>query len=310
MLTLLSNLISGQLNSEAIARHRKSASWFSAITPLFLTLLAVSACTPKTKPSENTITPVADKLSQVQVGCPYPDLSNAIELFGERTHITKGWNHITTPSKAQDFVGLKQPFQRYDISPTNHQSDSHCAGAETFQATLVKKLHVWNNNHSNGIETDIPPIPIEKWQAIELILRVNSQDSVIPDTQLIAALFPEINPLPATQFDQGNANIDVVFRSGEIEAAHFIQLDPAKDFDQWLRVIVPAKDLRYTRQVNYTHHLLDVADIKGQIYQTMSLKAETSSKKTIQHLNKSKEPEKKLFKEIQLSIYRISLLTL
>ena len=243
--------------------------------------------------------------------CPTAVADNALLLFGKNQAMTKGWSHIVKPEKAADFVGLKQSFAEYALSPKlfaqQIKPDPLCPDIQTFQTILVKKLHVWNNNHSNGIETHIPAIPVREWQAIQLSMWIDSRRTVIPSASDIQRTFPELTSSVDT-LDASQANLYLVFRDGEQEAGYMITLDPQTDFDRWLNITIPAEDLRYSKKVDYVHTPRRFEDVQAQTYQTLSIKAETQSLKTVQHLNNREAPEGRLFKEIAVNINGIYLI--
>lgn len=210
------------------------------ITGAALTLFA-TACVP-----------TKDK----QTACPTPVPNNAILLLGATQAMTKGWSHIVKPEKAADFTGLKHPLKHYALGPklfkTLLKKDGHCQNEQTLQTILVKKLHVWNNNHSNGIETHIPDVPVAQWKEIKLKLRIDSHKSHIPSVTQIQNTFPELHP-NTSALDDGKATLYIVFRNGEQEAGLLLNFDPNKDFDRWLDITIPAEHLNYSKKVDYTH---------------------------------------------------------
>lgn len=240
-----------------------------------------------------------------EVGCPLAYPVNSIALLDAQTRMTKGWSHIVKPEKANDFVGLSRALNKYLVLPDNLQSDESCGGAVSFQATLVKKLHVWNNTHSNGIETAVPPLAIRDWDYVNILFRINAANSVVPDAKQIQERFPELAAGELASLDQGLANINLLFRRSEFEAAYLFKLSPELHFDRWLLANIPVEQLQFSKKVNYVHHHSDYEHTLDQWYETVLLKAETDSLKTVQHLNDGLAPKNSLFKEIDISIHHL-----
>lgn len=245
----------------------------------------------------------------LEVGCPLAYPSNSVALLDAQTRMTKGWSHIVNPEKADDFVGLSRAFDEYAVTANNHQPDENCGGELSFQATLVKKFHVWTNNHSNGIETDIAPIPVRDWDYVTILFRINGSSSVVPSVKQAQEHFTELSSSELAGLDQGQANMKLLFRAGEYEASYLFRLSPDHHFDRWLLARIPAEQFQYSKKVEYEHHHTSYKQSLNQWYETVLLKAETGSLKTVQHLNESLAPKNRLFKEIDISVYHLLIAT-
>lgn len=274
-----------------------------------LAVLTITACTP----TASGIHPASAKPQWVSsqgvtltpYTCAQTDTLKGTALLSAQVPLSKGWSHVIKPAKAEDFKGLQQPLAHYSVRDKTFMSDATCNYLPTFNTTLVKKVHSWQNNHGNGLETAIPAVPFKAWESVEIIFRVNRAKSAVPTVAQLQQLFPELPDI--TKLDSGLANISVLFREGEYEAHYLMALDPNTQFDQWFRLVIPASQFSLSQKINYVHTALNAQQMANRLFATLSLKAETQSRRTARHLNNSVMPKNMAFKEVDLTLYRIAL---
>lgn len=243
-------------------------------------------------------------IQEIQCGAPIP--GRTVTLFSEERNFSDGWSHINNPQKAGDFVELQQPYHHYNITPDRLQEDASCGDAKTYSAVLVKKLHTWDNTHSNGLQTQIEPIPVDAIESLVIELKVNSAGSAIPSRQQIAATFPWLQPGQVRHLDKGAANLDLVLSSGTLHANKVLTINQSKYADKWLRITIPMEQLNYYQEENYVRTPSRYRAVQDQAYKSLTITAESHDRKTVQSLTGGTAGNLPLFKEVDIAIHRIA----
>lgn len=228
-----------------------------------------------------------------------------ITIFSAERNFSGSWNHIANPAKAGDFIDLKQPFGNYSTTGDKLREDATCNGEKTYRTVLVKKLHTWENTHSNGLQTGLEAIPVETIESLVIELKVNSAGSVIPSRQQIASTFPWLTPGQVRNLDKGAANIDLVLSSGAARANKILTIDQNRYADKWLRITIPMAHLNYYDEVNYVRTPSRYDEAHNQAYDNLIITAESHNRKTVQNLTGGAAGTNPLFKEVDISIHRV-----
>lgn len=243
-------------------------------------------------------------IQEITCGAALPGRTTT--LFGPDRNFSAGWSHINDPTKAADFTGLQQPLSAYSISSNNLSIDASCEGEKTYSALLVKKLHTWNNTHANGLETNIDGRAIAEIESLIVELKLNSARSLIPSAQQIRAVYPRLTRKQLRNLDRGMANIDLVFSAGKLRSNKILSIDPNKYADKWLRITIPMESMNYYQEVDYKRTYSPHQAAKNQRFTSLIINAESRYRKTVQHLQDDKAGAVQLFKELDISIYRIA----
>ena len=243
-------------------------------------------------------------IETIQCGDDLP--GRTVALFSAERNFSGGWSHISNPKKAGDFLDLKHPYSHYAITRDRLQEDSTCNSEKTYNAVLVKKFHTWENTHSNGLQSDIEPIPLNGIESLVIELKVNSSGSVIPSQQQIASTFPWLRPAQVRNLDMGVANIDLVLSSGNARANKILTIDQSQYADQWLRITIPMERLNYHDEKNYVRTPRRYDAVQKQAYKRLTITAESHNRKTVQSLTGGSAGTNPLFKELDISIHRIA----
>lgn len=226
-------------------------------------------------------------------------------IFSPERTFSAGWSHIDDPGKAADFTALQQPPNTYSINSANLRVDASCNGEKTYRATLVKKLHTWNNTHANGLETTVNGTPVGDIDSVVVELKLNSAGSVIPSPKQIRAAYPRLTRKQLRNLDKGMANIDLVFSAGELRANKVLTIDPQEYADKWLRITIPMEKMHYYREVDYKRTYTTYQAAGDHRFTGLVINAESQHRKTVQHLTDGRAGAVQLFKELDVSIRRI-----
>lgn len=194
------------------------------------------------------------------------------------------------------------------------------SGAREFRAILVKRLADWDRQHLNGIEPVFADaaIPVRDFDAIVLEVRFDSARSSLPAPELLASRYGKF--LSAGQLaalDNGRAHLGIsVFESGYNEhdrsilnAAAIVEFDPARHFDRWLRVTIPAEALAWFFERNYARSPTDRAAQLERALVGLRLNPETRTGLTVRHsLREAFGPQvPETLKEMAFAIRRLEI---
>lgn len=180
-------------------------------------------------------------------------------LFDGTTNRLAGWSHIVTNPE-------RFPHARF--APADYAVDASCvgtdAGSRVFRTILLKKLGDWDQQHINGIEPrfdDAAPA-LGDVRQIVLELKIDAARSRLASVAELAALYGDrLTPAQLASLDNGRAHLGIsLFEAGfnahdgtALHATVYVEFDPAKDFDRWLRVTIPVREMDFYFEKNYAH---------------------------------------------------------
>ncbi len=240
-----------------------------------------------------------------KIDCGQGDLpGNTRSIFSaSNTFDGSSWSHVTDPSKAGDFNGLRQPLNEYGTGGVSSSSD--CSGDGTHNVTLVKKYHTWENTHSNGLKKGVNGVAVGDIESLVIELKINSNGTYVPTVQDVRQAYPFLSEGQVNELDQGMVNIDFVFEAGDKRSNKILRIDQNKYADEWIRITIPMENMDYYSEVNYNRTYTDYNGSRGQSYNGLTVDAETQSGSTVQALNGGTPGGAFLFKEVDVSIHRI-----
>lgn len=185
--------------------------------------------------------------------------TNALVLFGADVNRLAGWSHIVT--NPERFPHARFAPKAYAVDDTGLGTDG---GARVFHTVLIKKLGDWDQQHVNGLEPrfDAAAPALGDVRAIVLELKLDAARSRLPSVEELAKRYGALlTPAQLAELDNGRAHLGVsVFEAGfnahDGSALHgtvFVEFDPARHFDRWLRVTIPVEALEFYFEKNYAH---------------------------------------------------------
>ena len=238
-------------------------------------------------------------------------ISHAQVLFNKDTNALSGWNHVET--YPNEFAGLTYTTDAYRID----KKPTLKLGEYQYSTTLIKKFADWSHQHSNGITAQYSKLPFSQVAGIELVLRINSEDSSLPNVKKISKTYNHlVNDALLEKLDDGNIHLSIALVAqgkGTIEeptfnAEYLLSLDAKKQVDNWYHVFIPASEFNRYSEVNYNQKPVSENEEKSLMLSSFRLMAETHSTKVIRNLipNKFNDSVPKLFKEIGIEVKYIA----
>lgn len=173
---------------------------------------------------------------------------------------------------------------RYDLANLQATEDDSCNGLLTKTGIVVTKYANWHHQHSNEF---VPPLLNENKtfgdvDSVVLELRLNSDNTVIPSQEELAAIYddklaevhtavqaslaeseangtdPQFSPrddIDLTDFnydrlDQEKAVFAVALQNvgtgaDNVQTERYIEIDPAQYADQWIRITIPFESMDF-----------------------------------------------------------------
>jgi len=262
---------------------------------------------------------IAHDIIEIQ-GCNPPlDKRPVYRLLDQSVNILDGWNHIDT--KTAEFSSLAQQNSAYKISQEQYSAnDPDCDGVATQKAVLVAKLSDWTHQHANGLEAKITGQELSYADIANLVLdlKLSTANTKIMGPKGLQQRYQTwLQPAQLDKLDNGKATLLVtLFAKGALDqhsrslsAEYFIELDPLRMADRWLRLIIPISDFEFYYEQEYARETVAAGAEITELIEGFRLTAESHQGVQIRNLMKdgwnSQIPE--TFKEIGLEIRRIAL---
>ncbi len=255
-------------------------------------------------------------------GTDLSSTENQLELFHPHLFPLSGWNHINNESVSSEFLGVALSPENYEFSESNFRTDTTCGGHQIYHTVLVKKLADWHHQHANGLEIDfsISPIKVESLVSLIIELKIHSTNTVIPNTtELHEAFGGHLDSEALLALDKGNINLSVtLFEQGandqsslSLNASNILTLVPSETLDKWLRIEIPITALDFYKEQNYSDTPVFLEDVGQSEFIGIRLNPESENGKVLRHFLNGQLPDNvpKIFKEYQVSLKRVALLT-
>ncbi len=169
-----------------------------------------------------------------------------------------GWNHSTNENASLPvWKLLGHAGVTYDFS-TSAKVNASCNNIDTLNMVMLKKIADWTHQHSNGFERNILSYGY-KFSDIENLtvdIKINSAKTSIPSVASLKTTYASVaSSSNIDDLEDGKVNIGIVIYDGKSSstwmAKKIIQLDQTLLADQWVRVVIPMKDMKHCLDENY-----------------------------------------------------------
>ncbi|MCJ8313204.1 MAG: cellulase family glycosylhydrolase [Saccharospirillaceae bacterium] len=214
----------------------------------------------------------------------------------------EGWSHIASTSG--DWNGLTKQKSDYDIDKNGYNAtDSACNNIKTYNAVLVKKLHDWDQAHSNGFKylIDSSNPSFAEMDTITLDIYYDANDSSIPNkTQITSAYSSHLSSSQITALDgNGEFQLDIQLdvdlpnptsppteyydTEGDVHGTLNLNFTAAQA-NKWLRLEIPVNSLIFREETaNWGVKVVSYNSIKNLQPNKISFVAESKSRETARH---------------------------
>ena len=285
---------------------------------IFITLILFTGCSTNTTNEDVTIS--SDyTITEIQCGAAETSATNRLTLFDSQTNRLYGWNHIIDGAK--EFDGLQLAAADYKVSAANGQIDPACANNTVFQVILVKKYADWDRQHLNGIEPQFlyEGITFGQVESIVLDLKIDSQMSSLLTSPELETFYGEyLTQEQLAEWDTGKVNLGItLFEKGfdnqstpSFTGTIIVEIDPKQYADQWVRITIPAENLTYFEEMNYSPTPANLADFANNTILGLRINPETKNGLVIRSYLQDEfdDTVPEHFKEIALTIAKVDIL--
>ena len=189
------------------------------------------------------------------------------------------WSHVG--NNANEFANLSRPNYETDYNPSSVQteSDSTCGNAQTYTVTWVKKLADWDHQHSNGSKVGVYR-SFGQIDSVVIEMKINSDKTSVPSKAQQQSLYGSIlSASELNQLDNGKVAFAVSLVSGDGASATrgevYLELDQNALADQWIRVRIPAENMRYWTGEEWAKQDLQLSSLQGVQIQDLFFNPET-----------------------------------
>jgi hypothetical protein len=219
----------------------------------------------------------------------------------------RGWNWATAGGV---WANLKYSAATYNFSASAKVND-YCAGVDTLNMILVKKIANWENQHANGFKKTITSSGYKYGDVTNLVidLKINSSKTFIPEIATLKTTYASyVNGSAIDALDEGKVNIGITLYDGtSLNAATIIQLDQSILMDKWVRVTIPMKDMKFYSEVTDNRQDKTFTDLSNVVISEVLFVAETKSGVVLRNtiLSNWNESTPETFKEMDLSFKKI-----
>lgn len=227
---------------------------------------------------------------------------------------TAGWNH-TSNGSTTEWTRLKAPAAAFDYTDSIAKADETCEGVDSIRITLAKKINNTTHQHSNGFESGFTDqhLHFSDVESLVFDVKVNSAGTSIPSLASLNEIYGTyVSPSVINDMDNGLVNIGFTFYDGfektTINASTIIEIDQQRWIDQWVRITIPLKTMKFYSEINYVKTPKTFEDIAATEIAGLRVVGETKTGQVLRKKIADWSPSiPETFKEAALSIKKIEL---
>ncbi len=165
---------------------------------------------------------------------------------------------------------------QYQVTQIQPQADSSCDNTPTWTGVLLKKYSNWDDQHSNGLQSQGVNRSFGDIEKVVIELKVNTLNTEIASQNELLSAYGNYVPNP-TQLDRGNAAFAFIMSnngdSGEgktvIQAKQYIEVTP-DEFDQWLIITLPVDDMDFIKYTGYNsaldNYVVNTSEVVNKVF--------------------------------------------
>lgn len=220
------------------------------------------------------------------------------------------------------FPLVVQENEKYAVDASSMVEDGSTEAISVFRTVLVRKMSNWGQQHANGLEPVFfeTPLLVEDVQSVTIRLKLNSEDSSIPNLELLQKHYEgslsseQIEALDNGAPCLGLSFFEVGYNDQSVEtlnAIYSLEFDSANDFDKWIDVTVSLEEFTFGFEKNYSLREVDQREVSDRAFVGFRINPETTGGGVARSFigDKWDDSVPELYKELSVSLERIEAMT-